>query len=71
MELSGENLKGEGVHCTLYEISMEISFQRGVEEGTVPFIYGIISVCFNVAPYFQLKNLFFLFSLHLIPSVVF
>ena len=27
-------------------------------EGTTPFMYRIISVRFNVAPYLQLKNLF-------------
>ena len=35
--------------------------ERGIAEGIANVIYGVISVrsSFNVAPYFQLKNLFF------------
>ena len=35
--------------------------ERDVEEGTAPFVHGIISVRFkfHVAPYFPLKKLFF------------
>ena len=37
--------------------------ERRTAEGTTHFIYGVISVRFNVAPYFQLKKLVFLFNI--------